>query len=137
MELDFPAIFSSLADYVSQETGINCYDFEPDAVACPAFVVASVEITPNTTMAQKDDAVIQTYVLVDRTGDSRSSQLELSRHLCRGAAGSVRLGLEKARAAKLGGLCGGLNVKSIQGHRQYLFGSVWHYGARLEVRVVG
>lgn len=140
-ELNLPAIFAALATaIVTACPEVNAYDHMPDRPTGPAWFPGPVDIETNNTMRGMDIAVIQSFLVVDRTGDPRADQHCLANYLRRKSAveyGSVVEAIRGTRASRLSGLVGGINIQSIQGWREYLFGECRSYGARIDIKVTG
>ena len=143
-EIDYPAVFEALAGYIEAQCDgsgslplVHGYDHMPDRPMNPAWFPGPVDIEANKSMRGLDAATIESYLTVDRTGDPRSAQRELAGLLRRDVATSVRYALNEARKTRIDGLVGGMNVQRITGWREYLFGEVRMYGARIDIMIIG
>lgn len=117
-------------------TGLHGYDWIPDAITCPAFVVGDLVIDYLQTFGTDDDLTFLCRVLLDRAdGDGKTPQRALTQYMRRTGPQSIKAALEATPT--LGGVCDDLVVRNARGPRQYLVGTQSKIGAEFTVQVIG
>lgn len=134
--IDFGAVAEALCAQVhSVLPALNCYPYEPDNPICPAFIVATFDADIAGSFGTNDVVTYETYVLVDRSGSERAAQALLWDLIRGDGSKSVRSAIIAGRATRLGGTVSGVMPIKLQGPRQFLFGKIWRYGAKLDIKV--
>jgi hypothetical protein len=117
-------------------TGVTGYDYVPDAVTTPAFVVGDNTVDYLQTFGTDDNLTFLCRILLDRAdGDGKTPQRILGQYMSRTGDLSVKAALESEPT--LGGVCDDLVVRGARGPRAYTIGNQNLIGAEFTVQVIG
>jgi hypothetical protein len=133
--VDVEAVFTGLRDSAGAITGLNVFEYTPDAITPPVFFPVEAEIEFDQTFARGMDAYTVTARLLVAKSDDRAGQKALKGYLAASGPLSLKAALQADKT--LGGACDALHVRSVRGYGVYEHNGQHFYGAEFAIYVIG